>query len=145
MSPELSSGPPVEVLVLGLDPRRVPGPWDPEPVVAAIEAGLAQFAAHGVGVRACLVALDGSADPVAAVRDALAAGPYEVVVIGGGLRTPDLVDLYEQVVDLVQRLAPTAAVARNATPDDTYAVAAARLAARRLAAPPPDTPDPGPF
>jgi hypothetical protein len=50
------------VLVIGLDPYRVPGPWDPEPVAEAIDAGLAKFTEHGVGVETCLIGLDGSDD-----------------------------------------------------------------------------------
>ena len=42
------SDPAPRVLVLGLDPHRVPGPWDPEPVAAAIEAGRRRFVEHGV-------------------------------------------------------------------------------------------------
>lgn len=43
------------VLIIGLDPYRVPGPWDPRPVAEAIDAGLTKFAQHGVGVETCLV------------------------------------------------------------------------------------------
>src|SRR4051812_16094391 len=57
------------VLVIGFDPYRVPGPWDPEPVARAIEAGLARFAEHGVGVETCLFGLDGSDDVEAVVGD----------------------------------------------------------------------------
>ncbi|MGI3199420.1 hypothetical protein ACRJ4W_13885 [Streptomyces sp. GLT-R25] len=46
------------VLVIGLDPYRVPGPWDPEPVAKAIEAGLAKFTEHGVGFETCLIGLE---------------------------------------------------------------------------------------
>ena len=66
---------PLRVLVIGLDPYRVPGPWDPEPVATAIEAGLTEFAAHGVGVATCLVGLDGSDDIEAVVGSALRAHP----------------------------------------------------------------------
>jgi hypothetical protein len=114
------------VLVLGLDPRRVPGPWDPEPVVAAVERGLARFAEAGVGVRACLVGLDGSDDVEAVIAAALAEQAWECVVVGGGIRTD--VALFERVLNLVHRLAPAAAIALNETPEDTYAAAARRLA-----------------
>lgn len=113
------------VLVIGLDPRRVPGPWDPEPLVAQIEAGLARFAEHGVGVRSCLFGLDGSDDIEAVVRDALLSQGWEVVTVGGGLRhSDDQVELLELVVNLIRRCAPDAAIAFNATAGDTYAAAA---------------------
>ena len=110
------------VLVIGLDPRRVPGPWDPEPVLSGIEAGRRRFAEAGVGARFCLVALDGSDDVEAVIADALGAQPWECVVIGGGVRHDD--GLFERVVNLVRRHAPDAAIAFNATPADTYDAAA---------------------
>ncbi|MGW7334925.1 hypothetical protein [Streptomyces sp. NPDC054808] len=113
------------VLVIGLDPYRVPGPWDPEPVARAIEAGLAKFAEHGVGVETCLMGLDGSDDVEAVVGDALRARPWECVTVGGGLRdADDRAELLERVVNLVRRHAPGAAIAFNSTPADTYEAAA---------------------
>jgi hypothetical protein len=113
------------VLVIGLDPFRVPGPWDPQPVADGIEAGRARFREHGVGAQFCLVGLDGSDDVPAVVADALAARPWRCVVIGGGLRNQ--LDLLEQVVNLVREHAPHAAIAFNSTPADTYDAAARRL------------------
>ncbi|QUW92590.1 hypothetical protein [Streptomyces sp. V17-9] len=113
------------VLVIGLDPCRVPGPWDSEPVARAIEAGLAKFAEHGVGVETCLIGLDGSDDVEAVVGDALRARPWECVTVGGGLRdADDRAELLERVVNLVRRHAPGAAIAFNSTPADTYEAAA---------------------
>ncbi len=39
--PDMGTAASPRVLVIGLDPYRVPGPWDPEPVAKAIEAGMA--------------------------------------------------------------------------------------------------------
>ncbi|MFJ7967238.1 hypothetical protein [Streptomyces sp. NPDC096324] len=113
------------VLVIGLDPRRVPGPWDPEPVVEAIEAGLARFAEHGVGVETCLIGLDGRDDVETVVVNALRAHAWECVTVGGGLRhSDDQVELLEQVVNLIRRHAPDAAIAFNSGPATTYEAAA---------------------
>jgi hypothetical protein len=113
------------VLVIGLDPYRVPGPWDPEPVARGIEEGLAEFAEHGVGVATCLIGLDGSDDVAEVVGNALRSHPWECVTIGGGLRhSDDQVELLEQVVNLVRRYAPGAAIAFNSTPATTYEAAA---------------------
>lgn len=113
------------VLVIGLDPYRVPGPWDPEPVAKAIEAGLAKFAEHDVGVETCLIGLDGSDDVEAVVGNALRAHPWECVTVGGGLRHPDdQAELLEQVINLIRRHAPDAAIAFNSTPATTYEAAA---------------------
>lgn len=91
----------------------------------AIEAGLAEFAQHGVGVETCLIGLDGSDDVEAVVGHALRARSWECVTIGGGLRhSDDQVELLEQVVNLVRRYAPDAAIAFNSTPSATYRAAA---------------------
>lgn len=109
------------VLVVGLDPYRVPGPWDPKPVAEAIEAGMTRFAEHGVGAVSCLFGLDGSDDVEAVIIAALCARPWECVVIGGGVRKPDdLLELFERVVNLVRQHAPGAAIAFNATASDTF-------------------------
>ena len=123
--PVMHSVPPPRVLVLGLDPYRVPGPWDPAPVAAAIDAGLAKFDAHGVGVEACLLPLDGSEDPEALMQAALQAHAWECVTVGGGLRhSDDQVELLEQAINLIRRYAPDAAIAFNSAPESTYEAAA---------------------
>lgn len=110
------------VLVIGLDPYRVPGPWDPRPVADAIEAGMARFAEHGLGAETCLFGLDGSDDVQTVVAAALRARPWECVVIGGGVRNQ--LELFEQVLNLVRRHASHAAIAFNDTPAGTFEAAA---------------------
>jgi hypothetical protein len=112
------------VLVIGLDPYRVPGPWDPEPVADAIRAGIARFAEHGLGVETCLFGLDGSDDIAAVVATALRARPWECVVIGRGVRHDDQLELFEQVINLVRQHAPDAAIAFNKSPAETFDAAA---------------------
>lgn len=113
------------VLVVGLDPYRVPGPWDPAAVAAAIREGMARFAERGVGVESCLFGLDGSDDVESVIVVALCARPWECVVIGGGVRKPeDQIELFERVVNLVRLHAPDAAIAFNATPTDVFDAAA---------------------
>ncbi|TDW86572.1 MULTISPECIES: hypothetical protein [Kribbella] len=120
------------VLVIGLDPYRVPGPWDPEPVATGIQVGMADFAAHGVGAQTCLVGLDGSDDIEAVVSAALAAQPWECVVIGGGIRkNEEQLGLFERIVNLTRQHAPGAAIAFNSRPDDTYQAAARWLSGDR--------------
>jgi hypothetical protein len=127
------------VLAIGLDPYRVPGPWDPALVANAIAAGLARFAEAGVAVESCLFGLDGSDDVEAVVTDALDAGRWDVVVVGGGVRkSEDLLDLFERIVNLVRRRAPDAAIAFNSTPDDTFDAAARWLSIPGPAGGPPD-------
>jgi hypothetical protein len=122
-----SEAPSPRVLVIGLDPHRVPGDWDPEPVARAIQVGLARFAEHGVGVEPCLVGLDGSDDVPAVIALALEARYWDCVVIGGGLRVghgDEQVGLFEEIINLVRRHAPQAAIAFNSNPSDTYDAAA---------------------
>ena len=117
--------PALPVLVIGLDPYRVPGPWDPEPVAEAIEVGMARFAEHGVSAESCLFGLDGSDDVEAVITAALRARPWECVVIGGGVRKPeDQLELFERVVNLVRQHAPGAAIAFSSAPAETFDAAA---------------------
>jgi len=106
------------VLVIGLDPVRIPG-WDPEPVVAAIARGHSRFGEYGIEADMCLVAPD-DGDAEAAIVEALAAGEYACVVVGGGIRKHEpLLGFFEKVVNLVRLHAPGAAIAFNSTPEDT--------------------------
>lgn len=113
---------PARVLVIGLDPYRVPGPWDPQPVADGIEAGRSRFVEHGVGAVFCLIGLDGSDDVEALITATLRTRLWECVVIGGGIRHQ--LDLFEQVINLVRRNAPDAAIAFSSTPADTFEAAA---------------------
>lgn len=110
------------MLVIGLDPYRVPGPWDPKPIADGIDLGRTRFTEHGVGAEFLLFGLDGSDDIEAVVIAALRAQPWECVVIGGGVRNE--LELFERVVNLVRRHAPDAAIAFNTTPADTFEAAA---------------------
>ena len=110
------------VLVIGLDPYRVPGPWDPKPVAEGIEIGRSRFMEHGVRAEFCLFGLDGSDDVEALVAAALSAQAWNCVVIGGGVRS--LPELFERVINLVRHHAPDAAIAFNATPEETFEAAA---------------------
>ncbi len=105
------------VLVIGLDPAKIPG-WDPAPVEAAIARGHARFAEHGIEADLCLLAPDEQAE--AAVVDALGRQDYACVVIGGGIRKHEpLLEFFEKVVNLVRLHAPGAAIAFNSGPEDT--------------------------
>jgi hypothetical protein len=122
------AAPTPRVLVLGFDPYRVPGPWDPRPVADGIAAGRARFVEHGLGAEFCLFGLDGSDDVEAVVSAALSAHAWECVVVGGGVRHS--LELFERVINLVRRHAPDAAIAFNGTPEETFDAAARWVEAR---------------
>ena len=112
----MSSG---RLLVIGLDPHRVPGPWDPEPVASALDKSTAQLAELGFEAESCLFGLDGSDDIEAVVTSALRSRPWDCVVIGGGIRHgDDQLELFETVVNLVHRHAADAVIAFNRSPSD---------------------------
>src|SRR3954466_16341698 len=110
------------VLVIGFDPYRVPGPWDPAPVAEGIAERMARFADAGVGAESCLFGLAVSDDIDAVVTEALNSRPWEVVVVGGGIRNQ--LDLFDRVINLVHRHAPGARIAFNSAPANTYEAAA---------------------
>jgi hypothetical protein len=133
--PGMTEGTP-SVLVIGLDPHRVPGPWDPEPVALAVEAAIRELRAAGMHVENCAVGLDGSDDIPAVVGAALTSSPWDCVLVGGGIRkNEDLLELFEQVVNLVHRHAPQALISFNATPDDVPAAVRRVLRSRGLDSP----------
>jgi hypothetical protein len=116
----------LHVLVIGLDPYRVPGPWNPKPVADAIDIGMTALADRGFHAEACLVGLDGSDDVEARVTAVLQARSWDCVVVGGGIREPEeQLELFESIINLICRHAPKAAIAFNHTPHD-LADAAAR-------------------
>jgi hypothetical protein len=118
----------LHVLVIGLDPYRVPGPWNPKPVADAIEIGMGALADRGFHAEACLLGLDGSEDIEARVIVALQARSWDCVVVGGGIRTPEeQLKLFESIINLIRRYAPQAAIAFNHTPHDLADAAARSL------------------
>jgi len=109
----------LHVLVIGLDPYRVPGPWDPKPVADAIEIGMTALANRGFHAEACLVGLDGSDNIKTGVTASLQARSWDCVVVGGGIRHPEeQLALFESIINLIRQHAPQAAIAFNHTPHD---------------------------
>ena len=114
-----------QVLVIGLDPYRMSGGFDPEPVARAIEFGMSNLVEHGVGAQSCLFGLDGRDNPEDVVTNALRAQTWECVIIGVGLRKAEAeLELFERIVNLVRQNAPGAAIAFNATVPEFYEAAA---------------------
>lgn len=120
-----TNSPDPQVLVIGVDPHKMGGGFDPAPVAQAIEAGMAKLAEHDIAAQACLFGIDGSDDPEQMVTAALRERPWKCVVVGVGLRKAEpMLELFEQVVNLSRQHAPDAAIAFNAAIPDFYEAAA---------------------
>lgn len=109
------------VLVLGYDPRAIPG-VDGAALRAGLDKELARFAEHGIEAAMALVTFGGSAESV--VEASLTERPWDVVVIGGGIRKAEqLLPLFEHIVNLIHRHAPQAAIAFNTSGGDSVEAA----------------------
>jgi hypothetical protein len=102
------------VLVVGFDPRAVAHLGvDAAVVEAALAHGQQLFAAAGLPADLCLVGVE-RAGAAAQIVAQLTARRYACVVIGGGIRKPEpMLEFFEEVVNLVRRHAPDAAIAFN--------------------------------
>jgi len=110
------------VLAIGLDPScadfsAFPG-LSPELVRNYIDAQIKRLDAAGFITESCLI--DRGDTAVQVVARVLQSRQFDCVVIGAGLREPpDLLVLFEQVLNLVHRLVPSARICFNTTPADT--------------------------
>ncbi|MFJ9549852.1 hypothetical protein [Streptomyces erythrochromogenes] len=86
------------VLVIGYDPQGIPG-IDVRALRAALEEDLARFAEHGIDAMMTTVVLDGTAEPT----------------------------FFEQIINLIGRHAPGAAIAFNTGVGDSLETARRRL------------------
>ncbi len=107
------------------DPSLPPG-FDAEKINAGIALGLAKIEERGWQADPCMITPDAAGR--AMLEGALKAAVYDCVVIGGGLRLPPKsLTLFEDVVNIVRRAAPGAAIAFNTRPEDTADAAARQL------------------
>ena len=111
-----------KVLAIGIDPSFVDfsalPQFTPELFRQHIDSQVDRVRALGYDVTLCLIDLGDTAETV--VADGLRAVAFDCVLIGAGLRPPpERLLLFEKVLNLVHRLAPTAAICFNTTPADT--------------------------
>ena len=111
-----------KVLAIGIDPVFVDfsamPQFSPEMFRRYIDDQLDRVRALGYDVTSCLIDLGDTAEAVVAV--ALGASDFDCVLIGAGLREGrERVVLFERIVNLVRRLAPSAPICFNTTPADT--------------------------
>ncbi|MFI5802540.1 hypothetical protein [Streptomyces sp. NPDC051561] len=113
------------VLVVGYDPQAIPG-VDAEGLRAALDRELTRFGEHGIEAAMTLVVFGESAEPTLVAS--LAERAWDVVVVGAGIRkTEQLLPLFEQIVNLIHRHAPQAAIAFNTSGEDSVETAQRRL------------------
>ncbi|MGW5103257.1 hypothetical protein [Streptomyces sp. NPDC004100] len=94
------------VLVIGYDPQAIPG-VDAPALRTALEKEMSRFAEHGIDAAMTLVVFDETAEET--LTTSLDARPWDVVVVGGGIRkTEALLPLFERIVNLIRRHAPQA-------------------------------------
>jgi hypothetical protein len=104
------------------DPALPPG-FDAEKIHAGISVGMEHLAERGWQADLCLVSPDDSATEM--LEHQLAAGPYDCIVIGGGIRIPPSSLLFfERLLNVVHKNSPTASIAFNTAPQDTADAAA---------------------
>ena len=112
----------MKVLLIGLRANAVNyTKWpdlSPEKLEAAFANVTRTLEAAGYSARWCLT----DAGPTASVevQEALRADPPELVLIGAGLRTdPELLFLFEQILNVVHAHAPAARICFNSSPFDS--------------------------
>lgn len=99
------------VLIIGLDPTAVSG-LDTAAVELGVAYGIERVRAAGYSAAQVLVPLNESA--LEQIKAALASRTWDVVVIGGGIRKPEpLLEFFEVVINLVHAEAPGAKIAFN--------------------------------
>lgn len=105
------------VLVLGFDPYTVPD-VDGDALLATLDQQLTRLREQSVEVSLVQVAADDPAGSESVFVAALGERDWDVVVIGGGIRVKGELTFFEQVVNLVHRHAPGAAIAFNGRIDE---------------------------
>lgn len=115
------------VLLVGIEPTAIDFSdpafaATPDLDAAKLQAGLhaaeAELNALGYDARWCLTDVGDTAEAV--LTDRLAAGSYDCVLVGAGIRTiPRHFALFEKLINVIHEHAPRARIAFNADPGDT--------------------------
>lgn len=111
-----------QILLIGIEPTLVDFSSMPDLDAAKVSQGLRtqeqRLRDLGFDAAWCLTDLGATAEAV--VRVALAAKPYDVVLIGAGIRVlPANFLLFERLINVVHEAAPRARICFNTRPDDT--------------------------
>lgn len=114
---------PHSVLVIGEDPNLVdfsapgiPPGMSASTVFAGVDASVGRLKGLGHEVRVLYTKDAATVD--ALVSEALEEGPYDVIVIGAGLRLlPSMTEQFERLINVLREKAPEAKIAFNSGPD----------------------------
>ena len=107
------------------DPSLPPG-FNAEKINAGIAVAVARIHDKGWQGDTCMITPDAAGESM--LQTQLRSASYDCVVIGGGLRIPPKgLMLFEKVVNVIHKSAPSAAIAFNTKPDDTADAAARQL------------------
>jgi hypothetical protein len=110
------------------DPSLPPG-FDAAKINAGIAVAVDKISERGWQGDTCMITPDEAGE--AMLERQLKDVAYDCVVIGGGLRIPPKgLALFEAVVNIVHKAAPSAAIAFNTKPEDTADAAARQLGNR---------------
>ena len=112
------------ILLIGIEPTLVDFSSMPDLDATSVARELRVQEQHlrelGFDAAWCLVDLGATAEAV--VRATLAAKPYDLVLIGAGIRVqPGNFSLFERLLNVVHEGAPQAKICFNTRPDDTQA------------------------
>jgi hypothetical protein len=116
---------PQAVLIIGEDPELVdfsaPGvPPNMSAKTVMEGVGAATDRLTGLGHEVAVLLTKDVETVDALVSDALKERPYDVIVIGAGLRTlPPMLEQFERLINVLREKAPRAKVAFNSRPEDS--------------------------
>jgi hypothetical protein len=115
-------------LLIGLAPEteddsapNVPAGTTADPFSVILAGVQKQFADQGDHLDLCKLQLDGPAEVPVTAR--LAHATYDCILLGGGLREPGNLELFERVINSVHRHAPGAAIGLVNLPQDALEAA----------------------
>jgi hypothetical protein len=116
---------PRAVLIIGEDPELidfsapgVPPNMSAQTVMEGVRVAMDRLKGLGHEVRVLLTKDAETVD--ALVSEALKERPYDVIVIGAGLRTlPPMLEQFERLINVLREKAPRAKLAFNSRPEDS--------------------------
>ncbi len=116
---------PQAVLIIGEDPELIdfsapgmPPNMSPKTIMEGLRVATDRL--KGLGHQVHILLTKDAETVDALVSDALKEHPYDVIVIGAGLRTlPPMLEQFERLLNVLRETAPQAKLAFNSRPEDS--------------------------